>query len=106
MRTYELRTYTLSTREAFDRYRTVHYPRHLTSFALHGVGLHGLWAAADGSLVLHALISYTEGLDPKKFAEQFMLSDEFRADMDGFDSSAIVGVTTTLLEPSAGSPLL
>ena len=35
-----------------------------------------------------------------------MNSAEFRADVEGFDPSTIVDVTTTLLKPSAGSPLL
>ncbi|GGY18283.1 hypothetical protein GCM10010358_81910 [Streptomyces minutiscleroticus] len=106
MRTYELRAYTLSSREAFDSYRTVHYPRHPTGFAHHGVGLHGLWTAQDGSLVLYALVSYAEGEDPEKVAERFMRSAEFQADMAGFDPSTIVDVTTTRFKPSAGSPLL
>lgn len=106
MRTYELRAYTLSTREAFDSFRSVIYPRHLTSFAHHDIGAHGLWTAEDGSPVLYALVSYGEGKDPEKVAEQFIGSPEFRADVDGFDPSTIVEVTTILLEPSAGSPLL
>ena len=106
MRTYELRAYTLSSWEALDSYRTVNYPRHLTSFAHHDIGLHGLWTAQDGSPVLYALVSYAEGKDSEKVAEQFMSSAEFRADVEGFDPSTIVYVTTTLLEPSAGSPLL
>lgn len=106
MRTYELRAYTLSSQEALDSYRTVNYLRHLTSFAHHDIGLHGLWTAQDRSPVLYALVSYAEGEDPEKVTEQFMSSAEFRADVEGLDVSTIVDVTTTLLKPSAGSPLL
>jgi NIPSNAP len=106
MRTYELRAYTLSSGEALDRYRTVNYLRHLTSFAHHDIGLHGLWTAQDGSPVLYALVSYAGGEDPETVTKRFMSSAEFRADVDGLDVSMIVGVTTTLLKPSPGSPLL
>ena len=101
-----MRAYTLASEEALDTYRTVHYPRHLTTFASYGVGVHGLWAAVDGSPVLYALVSYAEGEEPEKVTEKVMSSAEFQADMDGFDRSAIVGVSTVLLKPSAGSPLL
>jgi hypothetical protein len=101
LRTYQLRAYTLSSQEALDSYRTVTYLRHLTSFAHHDVGLHGLWTAQDGSPVLYALVSYAEDKDPEKVTEQFV-----RADVEGLDVSTIVDVTTTLLRPSAGSPLL
>jgi hypothetical protein len=106
MRIYQMRVYTLASDEALEIYRTVHYPRHLTTFASYGVGVHGLWTAADGSPVLHALISYAEGEDPEQVTGKVMSSAEFEADMEGFDRSAIVGVSTVLLNPSAGSPLL
>ena len=105
MRTYELRAYTLSSREALDRYRTVTYLRHLTSFAHHDIGFHGLWTAQDGSPVLYALVSYADGEDPADVTQRFMSSPEFHADVEGFDPSTIVAVTTTLLKPSEGSPL-
>jgi hypothetical protein len=35
-----------------------------------------------------------------------MNSAEFRADVEGLDSSTIIEVASTLLTPSAGSPLL
>jgi NIPSNAP len=106
MRTYELRAYTLSSAEALDSYRTVNYLRHLASFAHHNIGLHGLWTAHDRSPVLYALVSYAEGADTEKVTEQFMNSAEFHADVEGLDPSTIVDVASTLLTPSAGSPLL
>lgn len=42
MRIYHLRIYTLSSEEALDRYRGIHYLRHLMSFPKFGIGLHGL----------------------------------------------------------------
>jgi hypothetical protein len=106
MRTCQLRTYTLSSAETLDSYRTVNYVRHLTSFAHHNIGLHGLWTAQDGSPVPYALVSFAQGEDPEKIAEQFMNSAEFRADVEGLDPSTIVEVASTLLTPSVGSPLL
>jgi hypothetical protein len=106
MRTYQLRAYTMSSAEALDSYRTVTYVRHLSSFAHHNVGLHGLWTAHDRSPVLYALISFADGEDPEKITEQYMTSAEFRADIEGLDSSTILEVTSTLLRPSMGSPLL
>jgi NIPSNAP protein len=106
MRTFELRTYTLSSAAALDSYRTVNYLRQLPSFAHHNIGLHGLWIAHDGSPVLYALVSYADGEDPEKVTERFMNSAEFRADVEGLDPSTIIDVASTLLTPSAGSPLL
>ncbi len=37
--------------------------------------------------------------------EAYLSSPEFRADMEGFDISRIVGVDESLLTPTADSPL-
>ena len=105
MRTHEFRASTLSSAEALDSYRTVNYPRHMASCAHHDIGFHGLWTVQCGSPVLYALASYAEGEDPVAVTQLFMNSADVRADIDGFDTSAIVNVTTTLLKPSEGSPL-
>jgi len=106
MRTYELRTYTLSSAAALEHYRTVNYLRHLTSLAHHHIGLHGLWIASDGAPVLHVLVSFADGEDPDEVTRRYMNSPELTADMEGFDVSNIVDVKTTRLTPSIGSPLL
>ena len=41
MRTFELRVYTLRTKEALDFYMQTIYPRHLNSFPLFGIVAHG-----------------------------------------------------------------
>jgi hypothetical protein len=41
MRTFELRVYTLRTKEALDFYMETIYPRHLNSFPLFGIEAHG-----------------------------------------------------------------
>ncbi|MDX6248473.1 MAG: hypothetical protein QOF10_1833, partial [Kribbellaceae bacterium] len=45
------------------------------SFAHHDIGLHGLWTPHDGSPVLYALVSYAEGKNPEKVAEQFVTGE-------------------------------
>ncbi|WP_051133528.1 NIPSNAP family protein [Nocardia paucivorans] len=106
MRIYQLRIYTLSTADALERYRTIHYPRHLVSFPEYGIGLHGLWT--DGSEVprLYALLSFPADTDPADITERYLAGPELRSDMEGFDTTTIIEVTTTQLTPAPGSPLL
>lgn len=47
MRTFELRVYTLRTKEALDFYMEKIYPRHLNSFPLSGIEAHGFWTAKE-----------------------------------------------------------
>ena len=47
MRTFELRVYTLRTKEALDFYREVVYPHHLNSFPLFGIEVHGFWTVKE-----------------------------------------------------------
>jgi hypothetical protein len=65
MRTFEMRGYSLRTKEALDFYTSTVYPRHLNNFGLFGVEAHGLWIQKDD--VAHrafVLVSYAEGDDP------------------------------------------
>lgn len=105
-RSYELRVYTLATAEALETYRQVHYPRHLISFLAYGIGAHGIWTNTDDGYRLYALLSFGEGAEPAEVAQRYLQSPELRADMAGFDVSAILGVTSTPLTPSPGSALL
>jgi len=96
MRTFELRVYKLRTKEALDFYREVVYPRHLNSFPLFGIEVHGFFA----------IVSYAEGDEPGEVARRYMQSAEFAGDTRNFDVSGIVGVESTILIPSTGSPLM
>jgi hypothetical protein len=59
MRTFELRVYTLRTKEALDFYTQTIYPRHLNSFPLFGIEAHGFWTAmGDVAPRLFSLVSY------------------------------------------------
>ncbi len=106
MRTFELRVYTLRTREALDFYRQAVYPRHLNSFPLFGIQAHGFWTAkVDGHPRLFALVSYAAGEEPGEVGRRYMQSTEFADDTKGFDVADIVGAESTILIPSTSSPL-
>lgn len=106
MRTFELRVYTLRTKEALDFYAGTIYPRHLHSFPLFGVEAHGFWTAtADVAPRLFVLVSYAEGDDPGEVTQRYLQSTELADDIRGFEVADIVGVESTTLVPSAGSPL-
>lgn len=103
---YQLKTYTLRTREALERYATVHWPRHVTSMPPYGAAVHGFWTVHEpGEHRLVALLSFAEGVDPEAFLAAYAAGPELAADMEGFDVDDIVGVDDVLLEPAAGSPL-
>lgn len=106
MRTFELRVYTLRTKEALDFYASTVYPRHLNNFGLFGVEAHGLWTKRDD--VAHrifVLVSYAEGDDPGEVAQRYIQSPEAAEDARDFDVADILGVESTILVPSASSPL-
>ena len=106
MRLFEYRIYTLRTREAFEFYSGVVYPRHLCTFPMFGVEPHGFWTAKDDdSPRLHVLVSYAPGDDPAEVSRRFMESSDFAEDTRDFDVSTIVNVESTILSPSTGSPL-
>ena len=106
MRTFELRVYTLRSREALDLYMHRIYPRHLSSFPLFGIEGHGFWTAReDPKPRLFVLASYAAGEDPGEVAQRYMQSTAFADDIRDFNTSDIVGVDSTFLLPSTSSPL-
>lgn len=103
---FELRTYTLGTAEALEQYATVHWGRHIDSLAKFGITTHGIWTEhGDGTHRLLALVSYPPGVDPEQRTRDYMSSAEFASDMVGFDMHNFVSVESTVLEPTASSPL-
>jgi hypothetical protein len=103
---FQLRVYTLRSREALQQYAVVHWDRHLATFTKFGVTVHGVWTDRDdGGHRLVALISYPPSVDPEHLTHQIMTSPEFAADMAGFDVDDIVGVWTTPLDPASFSPI-
>ncbi|MCV7419855.1 NIPSNAP family protein [Mycobacterium yunnanensis] len=103
---FQLRIYTLRSPEALRRYAELHWARHLPTFAAFGVTTHGVWTeyGLDAHRLI-ALISYQAGADPDEVTQRVMASPQFAADMDGFDITDILDVQTTLLDPTAFSPL-
>ncbi|MEE6136100.1 NIPSNAP family protein [Mycobacterium sp. 050128] len=103
---FELRVYTLRSREALHQYATVHWARHLATFAAFGVTTHGVWTDQGGKTNrLVALISYPPGADPDQLTRRVMTSPEFAGDMAGFDIADILDVQMTLLDSTPFSPI-
>jgi hypothetical protein len=106
MRTFELRQYTLGSKEALATYMNQVYPRHIDSFPLFGIEPHGVWTVKDGAEPqAFVLVSYPEGEDPSEVVLRYMGSSEFAEETKGWDRSNIVAVQSTILTPSTNSPL-
>lgn len=106
MRTFELRNYTLRNKEALDFYMSRLYPRHLHSFPLFGIEAHGVWTVKDSAEAqAFVLVSYPAGEDPGEVVRGYMASPEFAEETKDWDRSNIVAVQSTILMPSASSPL-
>ena len=105
---FQLRTYTLASAEAAERYLSVHWPRHLDSLPAFGITVHGVWRSVDPDAPprVFALVSFAAGADIAAVNAAYMQSDAFRADMDGFDISTIRGVEAQLLAAMPGLPPL
>ena len=98
----QLRIYTLRSPEALRRYATIHWARHVTTFAAFGVGTEGVWTERRGGVNrLVALVHYPAGADPERLERQIMDSSEFATDMAGFSVDEITDVQTVLLDPTS-----
>lgn len=102
---FQLRIYTLRSPRALQQYATVHWVRHIPTFAAFGVTTHGVWTDGGTANRLVALISYPAGADPERLTRHIMASAEFAADMAGFDVDDIVDVQTTSLDATSFSPI-
>ena len=104
---YQLRKYTLKDRESLDFLRNVVYPRHFVSFAKFGMAIHGLWTAPNPlDLTLYVLFSFAEKDDPAAVLAELVNSDEFQADLLGWDNNSnILDHTDIFMTPSTASPL-
>jgi hypothetical protein len=104
---FQLRIYTLRSPEALQRYATVHWARHLTTFNTFGVTTEGVWTERSGGANrLVALIDYPSGADPEQLTRHVMTSPQFAADMAGFNADdEIVDVQSVPLDPTSFSPI-
>ena len=99
---FQLRIYTLRSPEALHQYATVHWARHVDTFATFGITTHGVWTERDANRLV-ALIHYPT--DPDELTRRVMGSPEFASDMDGFDADEILDVRAIRLNPTAFSPI-
>ena len=73
---------------------------------LFGVELHGFWTKPDDQAPrLYVLVSYAEGDAPGEVTARYLRSGELADDVRRFDTADIIDVATTILVPSACSPL-
>ena len=107
MSLYQLRVYSLASRESLDFYKDVVYPRHLDGyFPKAGVRAHGFWTVPDDQQHrLFVLVSMDESTDTAEVERTFMQDPDFLADVRGLDPSMILGVEATDLTPTTRSPL-
>ena len=99
---FQLRIYTLRSPEALHQYATVHWARHVDTFATFGITTHGVWTERDANRLV-AMIHYPT--DPGELTHRVMSSREFASDLDGFDVTEILDVQAIPLDPTAFSPI-
>ena len=104
MRNYQLRTYRLRTEEAAADYLP-HWGPHVRSLKLYGVETHAFFSVPSAPQTVIALISFEEHVDPEVITREYMKSDAFKEDMNGFDVAQIESVETLLLKSGEASPL-
>jgi hypothetical protein len=102
---FQLRIYTVRSPDALRQYATVHWDRHVATFAAFGVTTHGVWTECGDANRLVALISYPPDADPDELTQQIMASPDFAKDMAGFDVADILDVQSLLLDPASFSPI-
>ncbi len=104
MRNYQLRTYYFTSPKAAADY-ILHWEPHVDSLKLFNVVTHGFFSTVEDLNRVVALVSYPLGADPDDVIRAYMQSEEFRADMAGFDMQQMERVETLLLKPGQHSPL-
>jgi hypothetical protein len=70
------------------------------------MAIHGIWTAANPlDPTLYVLFSFAEQDDPDTVLAEYVKSEDFEADLVGWDSSNILDYTDAFMTPSAASPL-
>lgn len=93
----QLRIYTLKSRAALLDFKRIWIERHPNSLAKHRIGVLGLWTALENDQ-LFALVGAESG-DVEERGTTYMSSVDFQEDMQGFDLTQIIGLSTILLKP-------
>ena len=96
---YQLRIYTLTTKEAAKMYCNVHWKRHIDSLKKYQIMTHNVFTDIEYSEVPHvfAIVSYN-GNDMEEQDAKYMRSNEFKKDMEGFDMRDIVSVKSIKMD--------
>jgi hypothetical protein len=97
----EIRTYTLASPQALERYAAVHWGRHIPTLAAFGILTRHLWQETTGQNPrLIAVMEYGTGINPQAAAKAFMNSPEYQDDMEGFAMEDILDVQSVFVERS------
>ena len=96
---YQLRIYTLASKEAAKIYCDVQWKRHIISLGKYERTTHNVFTDVEYSDVPHvfAIVSYN-GKDMDEQDAKYMKSAEFKEDMEGFDIKNIVGVKSVKMD--------
>lgn len=102
---YQLRTYTLKSKEAAQDYLNI-WESHIVSLAKFNIKTHAVYLDQATEQQVIALVSYEDGSDPIAVTKQYMGSSEFHSDMKGFNFSNFLNVEEKLLIESVYNHLL
>ena len=97
----QIRIYTLKNRKAAEIYFYTHWPRHLISLPKFGVYVNDVYLGENEQA--HQVIAvgtYQEGSDLHNVNQLYLASEEFRADMEGFNMSDIIRVEEISIKES------
>jgi len=89
----QLRIYTLRNKAAASEYFQQHWMKHLSSLPKFGIAINDVYLGADNNAdKVMAIVTYPKGSVPKELDKKYMQSEDFKADMLGFDVSNIIKV--------------
>lgn len=93
---YQLRIYTIKSKEAGEQYLNVHWKRHLVSLPKYGIEVDGVFGEVSDNDTYRviALCHYEDGADIEALNKAYMTGPDLRADMEGFPLSMMAGVET------------
>lgn len=86
----QVRIYTLKDALSAETYFHTHWPRHMVSLPTFDIYVNHVYLGANNQVI--AVVTYKNGADIQAINQKYMVSAEFRADMQGFDMSSILNV--------------
>jgi len=89
----QLRIYTLKNKAVALDYFQHYWIKHLSSLPKFGIAVNDVYLGTDDNAdKVMAIVNYPAESDPKKLDREYMHSDDFKADMAGFELSNIISV--------------